>query len=93
VPLLEAGVPAIGVAFSRDGTILAAAFDNGIVRWWDLPSRRERPSIGAHEHRIEFITFSPDGRTLAASADTAGLWDVATGKPQQRLGGQRSAAR
>jgi WD40 repeat protein len=35
--------------------------------------------------RIECVTFSPDGRTLATCAEGAKLWDAATGKLQRLL--------
>jgi WD40 repeat protein len=83
--ILKAAGPVIGVAFSPDGKVLAAGLSDGTVRWWDFPSGRERPGFRAHEGRIEFVTFSPDGRTLATCAESAKLWDAATGKLQRLL--------
>jgi WD40 repeat protein len=74
------------LSFSSDGKILAAA--NGgdgvtvgasIITFWDVSTRQ---SVG-DPLKIEFpgllsVVFSPDGRTLASSAEVGGitLWDV-----------------
>jgi WD40 repeat protein len=65
------------VAFSPNGQIIAACFDDGTIRLWDVQSHRElgHPlSVGASS-----LAFSLDGRNLA-SGDRDGtiwLWNVA----------------
>jgi WD40 repeat protein len=64
-----------------------------VVQLWDVAAARERAVLQAHSasvpfHGVSFITFSADGRTVAAGASgvypsEVTLWDVATG--QQRV--------
>lgn len=78
-----------GLAFSPDETIFAAGAIDGTITLWEMASHREMRSLEAGQP-IRALTFSPDGRTLAAGTwPWAGpkdqvwsvfLWDVASGK-------------
>lgn len=80
-----------GVAFSRDGKLLAAASglpaQRGEVKIWDVDGRRELLTIKAHSDCVYGVAFSPDGKTLAtASYDKMlYLWDVTTGQQIRRF--------
>jgi WD40 repeat protein len=61
----------------------------GEVILWDAETSTERCRLVGEEVRPESLTFSADGRTLAARLDSGpvGLWDSVTGKLRRRLAG------
>jgi WD40 repeat protein len=70
------------LAFSPDGTTLAAAGDGRAVVLWDLRTGKRAHRLEGHGNRpIHSVRFSPDGRRLVtAGADrTARVWQVRTG--------------
>ncbi len=89
------------VALSPDGRVAAATAATGASSWlllWDLPSRRLRVRLDGPAGRFLYnLLFSPDGKTLTATAwsDSQGngfcVWDVASGKLQATVSvpGQR----
>jgi WD40 repeat protein len=88
-----------GVAYSPDGTTLATAGMDGTVRFWDPATGSPRRVLRAHAKGVVSLAFSPDGARLATvgsealglnatvhpTADTAKLWDVASGDEVRRL--------
>lgn len=80
-----------GLAFSPDGSLLAAAGGNpgqfGEIKLWNVGERKEILSIRGHRDNIFAIAFSPDGKTLASCGydRMVKLWDVATGKEIRNL--------
>ena len=64
-----------GVAFSRDGRLLAACSRDATVRLWD-PATGELQRTLSHIGDCKGIAFSPDGRLLASCGhDGVRLWD------------------
>jgi WD40 repeat protein len=63
----DGGVEA--VAFSPDGRWLASSGTDGIVRVWDVATRKLQHAYRMQEraNRVWALAFSPDGRTLAAA--------------------------
>jgi WD40 repeat protein len=72
------------VAFSPDGTRLAAACQDTTIRLWDMAAHEEVAELRGHTDSVHAVAFSPDGtRLVSCSGDyTARIWDTLT--PQAR---------
>ena len=76
-----------GMAFSRDGKLLASAGGDGTVRLWDTVTRQPvgaplRTGSGG-QGGVFGVAFSPDGKLLASAGGdgTVRLWDTVTRQP------------
>jgi WD40 repeat protein len=67
---------------SPDGTLLASAGKDQVVKLWDVASGKFIRNLGKHDGWVRAVIFSPDGKTVYSLADNQGLseLDVATGK-------------
>ncbi len=71
------------VAFSPDGTLIAAGGDGNSVEVWNaVTGNRQFTSINNTDDGVESVTFSPKGRLLASGSDdqTVIRWEPKTGK-------------
>ncbi|MEW1837936.1 hypothetical protein AB0392_08275 [Nonomuraea angiospora] len=66
-------------AISDDGSRLAA-LDEGTLRVYDIPSRREVARTAGPVQTVRAMAWSPDGHTLAlVGVDRSYLWDTTSG--------------
>jgi WD40 repeat protein len=82
--------PARQLAFSPDGSLLAASSADGSIRLWRV-AERGPPRILVHEGGATSLAFSGDGRLLASGGydGQVRLWRVADGRPMRALSGAR----
>jgi WD40 repeat protein len=71
-----------GIAFSPDGTLLAAMGRNSQIILWEVVTGQIRPFNGlARGNGLTSAAFSRDGKTLVSGSNVSPeLWNVATGK-------------
>jgi WD40 repeat protein len=80
-----------GLAFTADGSLLAAASHDGWVRLWETSPSPISPEPSraweAHQRAANQAAFSPDGRFLATGGSDAmvRLWDLETGEVVQAI--------
>lgn len=66
-------------AYSADGKLLAAgSYLFGTIKIWDLATMKERAALYG-QSPVQSVTFSPDGKLLAATSEELRVWDVAHG--------------
>jgi len=78
------------LAFSPDGTALAAAVGNNFdfaIRLWEIPSGQQLAVLAGHQSIVFQVAFSPDGTMLASASkdETARIWDWRNGSMLQSL--------
>lgn len=56
----------MAVAYSTDGTKLASAGEDGVLKIWDVATGKELRSI-AESNSLRTLAFSPDGKLLASA--------------------------
>ena len=74
------------IAFSPEGTILAAGIRDRNIQLWDVTTRRLIVTLRGNRQPVNSVAFSPDGATLASGSGHGNwgakgmvqLWDVAT---------------
>ena len=66
------------LAFSPDGTLIAAGSDDQTVQLWDVQTHEQIAELDGHENGVYGVAFSPDGDLLASGShdNTIRLWSV-----------------
>jgi transcription initiation factor TFIID subunit 5 len=66
------------VAVSPDGTTMASASDDHLIKLWDLASGGLIKTFVGHEGNVTSLEFSKNGTLLASSGedDSVRLWDT-----------------
>jgi WD40 repeat protein len=86
----EAGISRLDL--SPDGSLIASAHGDGVVRIWDRYHSNPRQQLFLHQSVAKSVSFSPDGQSIAAIAaaeNEVHIYSVADGKEQRRLAATR----
>ena len=59
----------LGLAFNRDGSLLASAGRDNAVRLWDVATGRALGGARTHKGDVTAVAFAPDGRFASAGSD------------------------
>ncbi|HEX2838484.1 MAG TPA: serine/threonine-protein kinase [Phycisphaerales bacterium] len=91
--LFENTDPSGAAALSLDGSRAFVAFNDNIVREWDVKHGTAGVLLSGHTNWVHCISLDPDGsRIVTASEDgTARVWDAVTGQELARLVGHDGA--
>ena len=78
-----------GLAFSPDGTRLASASHDMMVRVWDVQTQRALLALDGHSDVAVSVAWSPDGSLIASGAHdgTVRLWNPDRGEAVRVLEG------
>jgi hypothetical protein len=76
------------LTFSADGSLVAAAGKDRIVRLWKVATGRFYRRLPAHPSNIYALAFTPDGRSLITGSRDGGvrLWELFTATQRRELG-------
>jgi WD40 repeat protein len=79
---LDSGQTVNGIAFSPNGTLLAAAQNDGAVALFAMPSEKLKGFLPTDTSAAMAVAFGPSGNELAAVTDDGRLftWDLSTGE-------------
>lgn len=77
---LPGGGYGLGTAtYSADGKLLAAgSYAFGTIKVWDLAGMKEKATLYG-QSPVQNVSFSPDGKLLAATSGELRVWDVVNG--------------
>lgn len=84
----------IALALSADGTLAAAALEDGPIKVWTAATGKEVSTIKS-VNPARCLAFAPEGNILASAGDdkTVRLWNIGSGAQRSRLEGHGSPVR
>jgi serine/threonine protein kinase/WD40 repeat protein len=77
-----------GIALDEEGLRLATTSNDGTIGLWELATRQKLGSYGKDSMGYESVSFSRDGKRLAAfsrAAQQVKLWDIVSGREVARF--------
>jgi WD40 repeat protein len=77
------------VARSADRRRLAVAYEDRVVRIWEVETGQDLLSLRGHASKVTALAFSPDGKRLASASEdkTVRVWDTSSGQETISLKG------
>lgn len=72
----------LSIVINQNEETLASGDGHGVIKLWNLPTRRETQHIQAHLLPVNSLAFSLDSKMLASGSDdySIKLWNAKTGK-------------
>src|SRR5574341_915918 len=91
--IIETVAPMNGLAFSPDGSRLAAGSSDSTLSIWDVATGENLNTLSGHSAEVWGVDWSPDGRQIASGGQDgqAIIWDARSGEQQQVLKGRAFA--
>jgi hypothetical protein len=76
----------LSISFTRDGSRVVTACEDGKVRIWSVPDWKLLQTLSGHQGPVHWAEFSPDGNWVVSGSEdkTVRIWSV-DGKLQQTL--------
>jgi WD40 repeat protein len=89
-PLQGFAAGCYALQFNSQGTSLAAGYENGTVKLWDVAQRAVRRTIPDRRRRCMALAFGPRGDWLLGGVEygTVHLWETATGQERYVVDGK-----
>ena len=66
------------IAYSPDGSRIAAGSEDAAVTIWNLRKGKLETSLKGHSRRVNMVAYSPDGSRIASAADDIRIWNSKT---------------
>ena len=86
LPAIPVPESPIAMTFNANGTLLAIALKNGLVKVWDCEKSEERPELRGPEGFSQVLVFNSDNKIVTGGSDgVVRVWDL-TGQLMKSFG-------